>query len=81
MGPWHVQNVWAHDNTIDLSKGGSIGGVTDTGNNAMFTVHNNRFDRNHYTLGTNNSPFWWNNKQGGQSFWQGLGMDVNGTFQ
>jgi hypothetical protein len=45
-------------------------------------VHNNRFDKKHYILGTNaKGPFWWNNKQGGQSFWQGLGMDVNGTFQ
>ena len=82
MGPWHVQNVWAHDNTIDLSKGGSIGGVEDENNTAIFTVHNNRFDKNHYILGTNTKgPFWWNNKQGGQSFWQRLGMDVNGTFQ
>ena len=83
MGPWHVQNVWAHDNTIDLSKGGNIGGVQDENNNAMFiaSVHNNRFDRNHYILGTNKSPFLWNNKQGNKAFWQGQGMDLNGTFQ
>ena len=82
MGPWHVQNVWAHDNTIDLSKGGNIGGVQDENNNAMFiaSVHNNRFDRNHYILGTNKSPFLWNNEQGNKAFWQGQGMDLNGTF-
>jgi hypothetical protein len=81
-GPWYVQSVWAHDNTIDLSKGGSIGGVQDLGNNAIFTARNNKFDRNHYILGTNTKgPFWWNNKQGNKAFWQSKGMDLNGTFQ
>ena len=54
---------------FDLSKGGNIGGVQDIGNNAMFTasVHNNRFDRNHYILGTNDkSCFWWNENDGGK---------------
>ena len=83
MGPWHVQNVAVHDNTIDLSKGGNIGGVQDENNNAMFiaSVRNNRFDRNHYILGTNEAPFLWNNMQGNKAFWQGQGMDLNGTFQ
>jgi hypothetical protein len=83
MGPWHVQNVAVHDNTIDLSKGGNIGGVQDENNNAMFiaSVRNNRFDRNHYILGTNEAPFLWYNKQGNRSFWRGQGMDMNGTFQ
>ena len=44
-------------------------------------MHNNRFDRNHYILGTNESPFLWSNKQGNKAFWQGQGMDLNGTFQ
>ena len=58
LGPWHIQNVWVHDNTIDLSKGGNIGGVEDTGNTAMFiaSIHNNRFDRNHYILARTTSP-------------------------
>jgi len=84
MGAWHVQNVWVHDNTIDLSKGGNIGGVQDENNNGMFiaSVHNNRFDLNHYILGTNTKgPFWWNNKEGNKAFWQSQGMDLNGTFQ
>ena len=83
LGGWHVQNVWVHDNTIDLSKGGNIGGVQAISNNAMFiaSIHNNRFDRNHYILGTNNkSCFSWNDKNGGKAFWQGQGMDLNGTF-
>ena len=81
LGAWQVQNVWAHDNTIDLSKGGNIGGVQDLNNNAIFTSHNNRFDRNHYILGTNTkSPFWWSNKEGNKAFWQSQGMDLNGTF-
>ena len=55
---------------FDLSKGGNIGGVQDIGNNAMFTasVHNNRFDRNHYILGTNDKSCFlrWNENDGGK---------------
>lgn len=81
-GPWLVDNLWVHDNTIDLSHGGSIGGVTDfTGGNAMFSTGNNKFDRNHYTLGTNNADFWWNGSTGNKAFWQSAGQDPNGTFQ
>jgi hypothetical protein len=81
MGTWVVQNVWVHDNFIDLTQGGSIGGVQDYGNNAIFTSRNNRFDRNTYQLGTNTSPFQWNNSGGGKSFWQSFGFDLNGTFK
>lgn len=81
-GPWLVDNLWVHDNTIDLSHGGGVGGVTDfTGGQAMFTTGNNKFDRNHYTLGTNTSPFWWSGSTGNKAFWQSAGQDPNGTFQ
>ena len=82
QGAYLIHDVWVHDNTIDLSAGGGFGGVTDfSGGQAMFTSRNNKFDRNHYKLGSNKSPFQWNNSSGGQSFWQGQGMDPNGTFQ
>ncbi len=77
LGPYIVQNVWAHDNTIDLSNGNS-GGVEDTGDTAIFTSRNNRFDFNIYTVG--NGEFWWNNGSGGKAFWQGFGLDPNGVF-
>jgi hypothetical protein len=79
-GTWLVQNLWVHDNTIDVSAGGGIGAVEDDGDTALYT-RNNKFDRNHYTLGTNTSPFWWNQTTGNKSFWQGAGQDPNGTFQ
>jgi hypothetical protein len=83
LGPWLVQNVYVHDNTIDLSKGGGMGGVTDENNTLLYnaTLRNIKFDKNHYTLGTNKSPFWWNNKTNNAAAWQKLGFDVNGTFQ
>lgn len=82
MGPYLIQNVYVHDNAIDLSAGGGIGGVTDfPGGQAMFTTRNNRFQNNRYKLGTNKVPFQWSGKSGSQSFWQGLGMDLNGTFK
>ena len=79
-----MQNVWVHDNTIDLSKGGNVGGVTDTNSKTMFgAAGNNRFDRNHYIGVVKTATpwqFWWNNTGGGQAFWQSQGMDLNGTF-
>lgn len=82
MGPWDVKNVNVHDNLIDLTLGGSVGGVQDSGNNAIFNSRNNHFDYNHYMLAQNaNSSFWWNNNEGGTTFWHNQGMDLNGTFQ
>ena len=81
-GPYIVQNIWAHHNTIDLSTdGNNNGAVQDTGSTVIFTSRNNRFDFNTYTLGGGNpSPFWWNNTSGGKTFWQGFGLDTNGVF-
>jgi Right handed beta helix region len=86
--PWAVTNVDAHDNTIDLSKGGGSGATQDINSAAIYTTGNNKFDKNHYTLGTNNQwSLWWSgptpgsNASGGKTYWQGLGNDLNGTFQ
>ena len=81
MSTYIVQNVYVHNNSIDMSNGGSTGGVTDTGNNAIFSTRNNRWNFNTYTLGTNSSSsLWWNNGQGGVSLWQSCGFDLNGIF-
>lgn len=82
LGPWDVQHVTVHDNVVDLTLGGAVGGVQDLGSNAIFTSRDNHFDTNHYILAQNaNSSFWWNNTEGGTAFWQQQGMDLHGTFQ
>jgi hypothetical protein len=80
LGPWIVQNVLVHDNYFDMSLGGHTGGVQDMGDLSIFTSRNNLFYHNTYKLGNNTSPFYWMNSQGGKSFWQSFGMDLNGTF-
>ena len=80
-GPRLVQNVFVHDNTIDLSEGAVTGAVQDGGGNSIFDGRNNRFDHNTYILREHSSPFTWNNKWGNASFWQSFGLDLNGTFR
>jgi hypothetical protein len=82
MGPWDVQNVDVHDNLIDLTVGGAVGGVQDLGSNAIFDSRNNHFEKNHYLLAQGaNDAFWWRNNEGNVAFWHQQGQDLNGTFQ
>lgn len=79
--PWLVQNVNVHDNNTTMTAAGSHqGAVEDNNDTAIFTSRNNTFTHNTYTLGTNNDAFWWNNSDGGKTFWQGFGLDTTGTF-
>jgi hypothetical protein len=80
QGPYILQNIYVHDNNIDMSAGGQTGAVEDNGDTALFT-RNIKFDRNNYTLGNNTNAFEWNNGQGGKAFWQSFGLDLNGTFK
>ena len=75
-----VQNVWVHDNVVDMSAGGASGGVEDISDDSIFTSRNNRFDKNGYTLGNNGNPFAWMDSWGNASFWQARGLDPNGSF-
>jgi hypothetical protein len=73
-----VQNVHVHDNDVDLSAGGAVGGVTDDGDEGLFSTQSNNWDDNHYK-GASGSDFWWANGSGDFAFWQGQGNDTSGT--
>jgi parallel beta-helix repeat protein len=74
-----LRNLWVHDNTITMSRGGS--GVGQGGSPAYDPFHaNNRFDRNEYRVDGNlDKPFRW---EGSQSWsgWRSAGQDVNGSL-
>jgi parallel beta-helix repeat protein len=78
-GPYEVWNLWVHDNFIANSAGWT-GLVQDVGDTAPFTSRNNRFERNHYQLGSNPLPFTWMNLELDQRGWTGFGLDTTGTF-
>ena len=78
-----MQNIWVHDNKVDMTKGGNTGAVEDDGDTALFSAARNiKFDRNTYMVNPNNNKnsFWWNDHTGGMAFWQSFGFDLNGTF-
>ena len=78
-GPYLVQNVHVHDNTIRMREGWS-GAVQDGGDNAIFTSRNNRFENNTYHLGSGIRYFAWMNGERTESEWRSFGQDVTGTF-
>jgi hypothetical protein len=93
-GPHIVQNVYVHDNTVDLSSAiyqPSQSGVyppengadEDDGEQLIFTSRNNRFVHNTYYLGSQTlarDAFDWMDQTVGVSAWQGYGQDTTGTF-
>lgn len=82
LGPYLVQNVYVHGNSITLGAGSVSGSaaVTDAGDNAIFTSRNNRFTANTYRIPTVVRPFAWMNSWRTDSEWRGYGQDVSGTF-
>jgi parallel beta-helix repeat protein len=79
LGPRLIRNLWVHDNRVRMQEG-QTGLVTDTGDMAIFTSRNNRFDRNAYTLGSNQRYFTWLNGDRTEFEWQAYGLDVAGSF-
>jgi parallel beta-helix repeat protein len=82
-GPRLVQNFYAHDNIVDVSKGGVSGLAvygTGTSTDIFLTGRNNRFARNTYRLGSNVRPFHWKDGKISDLEWRNLGMDASGTF-
>jgi hypothetical protein len=63
-GPWLVQNVHVHNNTVQLtvnqaSAGGTFGAVDHDGSDpAMFTSQGNSFDSDSFTGAVSNSFYW-----------------------
>jgi parallel beta-helix repeat protein len=78
LGPYEISNLWVHDNTIIMSDGWT-GLLQDAGDTSYFTSRNNRFDRNHYYLGTNRYYFAWMNAERTETEWRNFSEDVNGT--
>ena len=80
-GIWQLSNLSVHNNTINLSAGGANGVVEDNGDTTIFTsAKNNIFMDNSYTLGTNLSPFRWNNQSLTASEWTATGQEKGGSF-
>jgi hypothetical protein len=93
-GPHIVQNVYVHDNTVDLSSAiyqptqsgvypPENGAYEDDGEQLIFTSRNNRFVDNTYYLGSQtlaSNAFDWMDDTVGVSAWQGYGQDTTGTF-
>ena len=74
-GPWVVRNLWVHDNTVDGVVGAGL-----VGSDSIFSPQsNNRFDRNHYHL-SSQQPFQWRGALVTNQQWQAAGQDVNGSF-
>jgi hypothetical protein len=93
-GPHIVQNVYIHDNTVDLSSAiyqpsqegvypPENGAGEDDGEQLIFTSRDNRFVHNTYYLGSQTlarNSFNWMDKIVGVSAWQEYGQDTTGTF-
>jgi hypothetical protein len=81
-GPYLVQNVYVHDNTVTLGSGSlsAAGGVQDVGDPAIFTSRNNRFMNNTYALGGKANPFAWMNGWPTAAGWRAYGQDLTGSF-
>lgn len=71
-GPFVVQNLYVHDNTIELGSG-SVGLVEDMNEPAVFQ-RNNRFENNTYILGSESTPFAWNGEWTGLDGWHAAGQ-------
>lgn len=77
FGTFLVQNVYVHDNIIDLSRGGKMGAVKDFGGKEIFTTRNNKFINNTYVFGSNVNAFAWDDWNEGAPllWWQSFGND------
>lgn len=82
LGPYVVQNVHVHDNTVTLGPGAQNGADRYGGDTGLWTTNNNHFDANVYSLQTADAaPFLWlNNVRLDQAGWVAAGNDVAGTF-
>jgi nitrous oxidase accessory protein NosD len=78
-GPLLLQNLYVHDNVVSMTSGWS--GVEDlTGNTAVFSSWNNRFQRNTYHLGPSAQYFFWLYAFRTEIEWKRYGQDTTGRF-
>jgi hypothetical protein len=78
-GPYELWNLWVHDNVI-VSGEGWTGLVEDVGDVACFISRNNRFENNHYQLGSRPFYFTWMDSELSEAQWDSYGQDTGGTF-
>lgn len=84
-GPWVLQNLYVHHNTIvqtgTPSAGTGRSGLEQMGSStSAFTSANNRFVANSYTLGATAERFFWLHQNLTEVGWKGYSQDVTGTF-
>jgi hypothetical protein len=76
-----VSHLYVHDNLIVMCDG-STGVELDIGipENGIYTSRGNRFERNHYRVGTDRTT-WWRWLQSGRTWgeWRSYGHDTKGT--
>jgi parallel beta-helix repeat protein len=78
-GRLRVENLYVHDNVIAMQVG-RTGISQNTGEAEVYTTWNNRFERNTYYLGPNNTYFAWQEKSLTESQWRATGNDTTATF-
>ena len=80
-GPWTTNDVFVHDNTIDM-RVGRTGMAQDVDTSLdLFVSRNNRFTNNSYRIANADAnPFEWRNAQLSAVQWRGFGQDSGGSF-
>jgi parallel beta-helix repeat protein len=82
LGPWVVQNLSVHDNTVQLIAGGNMGIDRYGGDAGVWTTRNNHFEHNSYNLQTAPvSPFIWAAAYKTDAQWKAYGNDNTGSFR
>jgi parallel beta-helix repeat protein len=81
-GPYEVWNLYVHDNDIRMIQGytGMAQDYAPHGADSLFTSQNNRFENNHYTLGSNSRYFAWMHGFRTEAEWVAYGNDDTGSF-
>lgn len=82
-GAWELTNLYVHHNTTTaLNATAETGKTGMVGDDAMYNTHNNKWDYNQYTLGSNAHYFWVSNGAGGANLanlsqWHSAGYDTH----
>jgi parallel beta-helix repeat protein len=78
-GPYNVQNLAVHDNTVTMDRGYS-GLVSMSGDQSFFTSRNNRFYHDTYHYGSSSRRFAWLGQTITDVQWRQAGQETDGTF-
>jgi parallel beta-helix repeat protein len=71
FGPVEVNNLFVHNNQIELA-GGFVGLRQEVGDDSYYTSRNNRFESN--TVVAEGSQFYWNNRAMSEAEWNEFGL-------